>query len=654
MRREAVPRLRRPRRQWRSASLAVLGALCVIARVAVAAPSGELHVGVPRVPASLDPAEATAPHQLMAMRLLYEGLVTFGERGDIEPALATSWGVSRDGLVWTFRLRQDVQLHDGTPLGPGEILKALAARIVADEPLDGTPSWLRPFRGSGRIVREVRRGEGASIQVVLGQPFAPVLALLAHPALSIAIPRTDGQRVGSGPYRAVELAPDRLALEAAPSWRGEPPQSARLTLHTVLDDAAALAGLGPGGSLHAALVRVPPAWAALGLQVVSAPTWRLGLIALRTDRGLTSHKTARQAVALALNPALIRPALGQWAVPHAGWLPPGAWAAREAGALPFDLARARRLLAQLAPADPTLTLLASDQVSGPEAASIAEAIRLSLGAAGFRVRVRLEAPDTAESAARQGTAELTLHEEALEVNDPDAFLRRLLATDGANPGSATNVAFLRSPLVDGMLVRASQLGFRPERSRLYHRLQGVLGEEFPYVPLYARLQWMVARPEVRDVRLDPGGLHRLERMRLEQPAAPSPPPAALATARGLTTTARALATRPPKARHPSSRSATALAALPQAAAPSRRQGDGASRRRTGRDRPVRAGSSFERPGSFAGARSPGYNGSASPHDTGQTTGRSRRCPRSVRPSPRWSSTSFPSTPAHRVRSTVGG
>ena len=147
---------------------------------------------------------------------------------------------------------------------------------------------------------------------------------------------------------------------------------------------------------------------------------------------------------------------------------------------------------------------------------------VSLGAAGFRVRVRLEAPDAAESAARQGTAELTLHEETLDVNDPDVFLRRLLATDGATPGSATNVAFLRSPLVDGMLVRASQLGFRPERFRLYQRLQGLLGEELPYIPLYARLQWMVARPEVRAVRLDPGGLHHLERMWIE---APAPPPA---------------------------------------------------------------------------------------------------------------------------------
>jgi ABC-type transport system substrate-binding protein len=84
-----------------------------------------------------------------------------------------------------------------------------------------------------------------------------------------------------------------------------------------------------------------------------------------------------------------------------------------------------------------------------------------------------------------------------------------------------------------MLVRASQLGFRPERFRLYQRLQALLAEEVPYVPLYVRLQWMVARPEVRGIRLDPGGFHRLERMVLEPPPAPPPPPPMLNPLSGM-------------------------------------------------------------------------------------------------------------------------
>jgi ABC-type transport system substrate-binding protein len=526
MRPEAGRGKRRRREPRGAAALAAQVVLLAVVHVAVAAPTGHLHVGVPHVPASLDPRTATTTAELLALRLVYEGLVTFGEKGDVEPALATTWMVSKDGLVWAFRLRPDVVLHDGTPLAVDDVVAALAERVSADEPPAGAPTWVQPFRGANRLVREVRRGEGASVQIVLAQPYAPLLALLAHPGLGVAVPRS-GARTGTGPYRVVELAPDRLALEAAPAWRGEPPRSARLTLHAVADDAAALGGLGPGGPLHAAMVAAPPAWAAVGLQVVSAPTWRVGLLALRTDRGLTSRKAVRQSVALALDPGLIRPALGRWAVPHAAWLPPGAWAARDSGPPPFDLARARRLFAQVAPLDPTLTLLASDQVSGPEASAIADAIRLSLGAAGFRIQVRLEAPDAAGAAARQGAAELALHEETLDVNDPDIFLRPLLATDGTALGSATNVAFLRSPLVDGMLLRGSQLGFRPERFRLYQRLQGHLAEELPYVPLYVRLQWMVARPEVRGVRLDPGGLHHLERMWLEPAPAPAAPPALL-------------------------------------------------------------------------------------------------------------------------------
>jgi peptide/nickel transport system substrate-binding protein len=518
-----VARGRRSLRTSRHATALALLVGCLAApRVLGAAPVAELHVGVPHLPVSLDPSEATAPSQVLAMRLLYDGLVAFGDRGEIEPALATTWNVSRDGLVWTFRLRPDVALHDGTTLEPDEVVAALAGRVSADEPPIRTPTWLRPFRGAGRVVREIRR-DGGSVQVVLGQPYAPLLALLAHPAFGVAVPREGGARVGTGPYRALELSPARLALEAVRSWRGEAPPSARLTLHAVADDAAALAGFGSGGVLHAALVSAPPAWAAVGLQVVTAPTWRVGLLALRIERGLTSRKAVRQAAALALDPALLKPALGRWAEPHGGWLPPGAWASREPGPLPFDVARARRLLAQLGPIDPSLTLLASDQASGPEAPGIADAVRVSLGAAGLRVRVRVEAPDTAGPAARQGTAELTLHEEVMDVNDPDFFLRPLLATDGATLGSATNVAFLRSPLIDGMLARSSQLGFRPERLRIYQRLQTLLADELPYVPLYVRLQWMVTRPEVRGARLDPGGLHRLERMWVEAPPAPPPP-----------------------------------------------------------------------------------------------------------------------------------
>lgn len=489
--------------------------------------AAELRIGVPRLPATLDPpaiasASGDAGLAPMLLRLMLQGLVEFGERGDIGPGLAAQWGVSRDGLTWTFRLRAGPLFHNGAPLTADDVVLSLGRHVSGEEPPPGTAPWARLFRGPARLVREIRSGEAGSVQIQLGQPFSPLLAILAHPALGITLAREDGdgRPLGTGPYRLAEQGPGRLVLEAARGGRGEPPRTERLVFLEIADDAAGVAGLGPGGALDAYFPQAPPGWGGLGLQVLSAPSSRIGLLAVRSDQGLSARKAVRQAIGLALDPGLLQPALGRWASPHGSWLPPGAWGARDAPAAAHDPARARRLLGQAGATDAQLTLLAAETPSGPDLARLAEAIQLSLAPAGLRVRVRLEPEEAAAPARSRGDADLALLEAAQLVNDPHFFWGALLGSEAALVGSATNVAFFRSPLVDGMLFRASQLAFRPERLRLYQRLQAHLAEEAPYVPLYARLQWIMARPSVRGLRLEPGGLHRLERAWIEGEAAP--------------------------------------------------------------------------------------------------------------------------------------
>jgi ABC-type transport system substrate-binding protein len=83
-----------------------------------------------------------------------------------------------------------------------------------------------------------------------------------------------------------------------------------------------------------------------------------------------------------------------------------------------------------------------------------------------------------------------------------------------------NYSFYRDPRLDDVLIRASQLSYRPERVKLYRRAQGLLAEEVPWIPLYVRLVWGVARPDVRDLRLHPTGFHRLGTIGLEAGALP--------------------------------------------------------------------------------------------------------------------------------------
>ena len=47
--------------------------------------------------------------------LLYDTLVEEAGISNFVPGLAESWEVSDDGLVWTFKIREGVTFHDGTP-----------------------------------------------------------------------------------------------------------------------------------------------------------------------------------------------------------------------------------------------------------------------------------------------------------------------------------------------------------------------------------------------------------------------------------------------------------------------------------------------------------------------------------------------------------
>lgn len=68
----------------------------------------ELHLNIGIEPATLDPALASDPGSQQIARMLFLSLVdTEAATGAPQHALATSWAVSADGLIWEFKLRND-------------------------------------------------------------------------------------------------------------------------------------------------------------------------------------------------------------------------------------------------------------------------------------------------------------------------------------------------------------------------------------------------------------------------------------------------------------------------------------------------------------------------------------------------------------------
>ena len=67
-------------------------------------------------PQTLDPAINHALDGAIVDSNIFEGLLRYDFNGNPEPACASSWDVSPDGLTWTFHLRENLKWSDGMPL----------------------------------------------------------------------------------------------------------------------------------------------------------------------------------------------------------------------------------------------------------------------------------------------------------------------------------------------------------------------------------------------------------------------------------------------------------------------------------------------------------------------------------------------------------
>lgn len=90
--------------------------------------SGEMEESKLTLAFNEDPVGNLNPHmylpsQFITQDMVYDGLVYYGESGQIKPALAESWEISEDGKTYTFKLREGVKFSDGTPFNAQNAVK---------------------------------------------------------------------------------------------------------------------------------------------------------------------------------------------------------------------------------------------------------------------------------------------------------------------------------------------------------------------------------------------------------------------------------------------------------------------------------------------------------------------------------------------------
>lgn len=139
-------------------------ALC---SVTVPATGGTFVEGIVGHPSSLNPLLSDPyPVDRELTNLIFDGLVSYDETGQVIPALAENWSVSEDGLTITFELREGLKWHDGQPVSAEDV--AFTYGLIQNEDYPG-PVALKEFWQS--VVIDVQ--DERTIKFTLPQPYSP-------------------------------------------------------------------------------------------------------------------------------------------------------------------------------------------------------------------------------------------------------------------------------------------------------------------------------------------------------------------------------------------------------------------------------------------------------------------------------------------------
>ncbi|MGD9048651.1 MAG: ABC transporter substrate-binding protein, partial [Anaerolineae bacterium] len=462
--------------------------------------------------------------------LVFDGLTTLNESGQVSPALALEWEASEDGTVYEFRLREDVRWHDGAPFTAADV--AFTVQAMQDPSFQGDPNLGELWRNVS-----VEQLDSHTVRFTLQEAFPSFLQytsiglLPAHLLGNVPasdLPRHDFSTkspVGTGMFTVESISPDRVVLGANRDyWRAQPFLD-RIEFWFYADWDGLLEDYGRGDLLgfHPPRLRYLPDLAGMpALNLYSAQSTGFGLVylnLLQESLPFFQEQEVRQALLYALDrQVLVDQVMGGQGLVADSPILPTTWA-YNSGLRQYnhDPERAIGLLDASGWMDSdgnfvrdkdgvelAFTLLTSDDET---MIRMAEEIARQWRAVGVDTTVRSVDSDAAIDFVRARNFDAVLIEVELTA-DPDPY--PLWHSTQVELGQ--NFAGFASDEADQVMEEARFSTDLEERMELYHLFQQIFAEEIPALPIYYPMYAYAVDSQVRDVQLSPL-LHTSDRFR---------------------------------------------------------------------------------------------------------------------------------------------
>jgi peptide/nickel transport system substrate-binding protein len=465
---------------------------------------GALVISISELPDTLDPHKTGAAVTSTILRNVSDPLIRKNFDGEFVPGLATEWSISEDGLTWTFKLREDVTFHDGTPFN-AEALKANFDRIL--DPATNAVS-ARTAVGSMASTSVV---DEFTFEFVTEEPYAPLLNNLSAALLSPVSPgavESMGEEFGrapvmTGPWMVAEWRTgDRIVLKRNPEYNWGPADMHEgpahietMTFQSIIEEASRVAAFEAGETHQVTLPAVDIQRMIDADQYSIVNYQRLGMVFVEfnIEAEPFTDVVVRRAINHAVNKEdVLGAALEEYGEPGYGFLSPslfGYWDGIEEYSPVYDVDQAKALLAEAGWEDAdgdgilekdgvkfefTMLNLPTDAW-----ARAAQVVQSQLKDVGIQMEIQQMEFATLLEEAKAGKHQAEMM--GYTSSDPDIAFTWF---HSSNAGTGLNMSHVKDPELDRMIEEARVEMDQEKRAELYAEMQRYVVDLALWVPLW--------------------------------------------------------------------------------------------------------------------------------------------------------------------------
>jgi len=443
-------------------------------------------------------------HMLHGSLQVWEPLLYPDENLNPQPYLAESWEANEDLTAWTFKLKQGITFHDGTPL----------TAEVAVNNLMGIHENYTPLPTLDRM--EVVDESTFIIYLTESTPALP--DLLGYFQSAMLSPGTRDQEVvdqpvpyGTGPFKFVEyIDGERIVLERNDNYWGEPPKVERIIYRYIPDAITRLQALQSGEiDAIADVGSILPSQSEIikddeNLKLFTVDVLTTHYLFFNNDKPPFDNQALRQAVSLAIDRELIvNETVYGYGVPGTSLITQLAkkWVNPEASPT-YDPIEAKAL-AQSVLGDERIQVdfvLNSGLANRWPYGEIAQIIQFELADLGIDVEIQTVEGGTWNEILANDEYDISMRPYTMSSGDPDDFM-----TYWARPEGIFNKKYSISYKDDQIEILIDQAVSEVDpitRKTYYDQIQAILIEQTPFTPIYHEVTLYATRDTVFDLTLD--------------------------------------------------------------------------------------------------------------------------------------------------------